>query len=136
MNNRVIRRAIYQKITGSAAITALLGNATSVFHEVAPPGSPHPYVIFALSAGSDRHLFGARAFRQQTWLIKAVARTDTHDVADNIDAAIDSLLFNASITLESGELLDVRRVSDVSYLEENDGNQIRHSGGLYRFTFN
>lgn len=139
MNNLAIRKAIFAKLAGTTAVTSLLGAPPSgmtanIYHEVAPQGTPSPFVVFSLSSGSDTYVFGNRAFRRQTWLIKAVGRADTHDTVETIDAAIDTLLLNGTLSIAGRDLMDVRRTSDVSYLETDDGEQIRHAGGLYRLT--
>jgi hypothetical protein len=123
---------LYQALAGSAPIYSKLATASSIFHEVAPEGAALPFLIFGKQSGVPTYTFGDTYFDSQLWMIKAVGRSETSNDLEAVQLAVDTLLTNQTIAIENGSLLDLRRQSDIDYLEEDDGDQYRHHGGLYR----
>lgn len=132
--NKEVRQALYAKITGAEAVTKLLASSKAVHHGVAPAQAPFPYVIVNQQAGRPEYVFGDTAWDQQVWLVKAVDRGSTSNTAEDIAAALNELLTEGSLSITGGTLFDLRRESDVDYIEA-DGDQLyRHHGALYRLT--
>lgn len=134
------RRAIYGKMAGDATLTGMLGTpapgySKSIYYQRAPASAGFPYVIFTKQAGTPRYAIGARAFDNEVWFIKAVDRSDTADVADNIASRLDALLTDGTISISGKTQLLLRRESDVDYPEDADGVIYRHSGSLFRLIY-
>lgn len=130
--NKEIRQALFAKITGEPAVTSLLSDPNAVFDDVADNEAEYPLVVISKSSGRDVQAFTKRAFRTQLWIVKAVVTDTTSDPADDIDAALNTLLDRASLTITNSLLLGLWRESDIGMLEEKNGEQYRHAGGLYR----
>lgn len=133
-----IRRALYGKLAGDSTLIALLGTpangySKSIYYQLAPQSAGFPYVLFQKQAGVPVEAFGAPdAFNRDVWLVKAVDRSASADVAESIQDRVKTLLNDASLTISGAELCDLRRVSDVEYPEQYDGVEYRHAGSLFR----
>lgn len=135
-----VRRAIYGKMSGDTTLTALLatpptGVTKSIYHQVAPEGADLPYVVFFKTAGTPVYAIGARAYDNEVWTIKGVAKTGSADVADGIASRLDALLTDGTISISGRTQLYLRRESDVEYGEVEDGVRYHHSGGLFRLAY-
>lgn len=130
VSTKAIRRGLYSALTGASSITDLVGQR--VFHQKAPKDTQLPFIVFFKQSGTPTYAFGATAFDTQSWVVKAVDRDESSDRAEDIAAAVDALLTNGSLTLQSGSLMDLRRQSDIDYLEDDEGVQYRHHGASYR----
>lgn len=134
-----VRSAIHSALSGSTAITSRLASSSSIYHALAPSGADYPYVIFHKQSGSPTYAFGAEAMRAEVWLVKCVDRHPANtqassSVAEDVQAAIDAALSLQNLSAPGVSVLDVRRVSDVDYLESQGDVQYRHHGGLFRVT--
>jgi hypothetical protein len=129
-----IREALYVKLTGSGAITSQLSSADAIYHGQAPTGAKYPYVIFHKQAGTKTHAFGSTAFKKEVWLVKAVDRNTTSNLAEAISEACDAVLDGGSLNVLGKALADLRHVGDVDYLENSGDQQFRHHGAQYRVT--
>lgn len=132
------RRALYGKLAGDSTLNALLGTpasgySKSIYFQQAPQGATHPFVIFAKQAGTPREAMGdPSALETDVWLAKGVDRSTSADVAESIQARIQTLLNDASLSISGATLLYLRRQSDVQYPETTDGVQYQHAGSLFR----
>ena len=128
-----IRRALYQKLTGTQAVSSKLATPTSVFHEEAPEGAAYPFVIIAQQAKSRTRAFAkATAFETEVWLVKAVDRNTTSDAVDQISEAAESVLANGTLTVTGGTVDDIYPTANVEYIEQEGDQSWRHAGVLYR----
>jgi hypothetical protein len=133
-----VRRAIYGKLAGDTTLTNLLGTpatgySKSIYHQQAPEGAHFPYVVFSKSSGVPTEAFGApSALETDVWLIKAIDRATSTDTAEAIQARIQALLNDASLSISGSTLLYLRRQSDVEYPEVRDGVMFAHAGALWR----
>jgi len=126
-----VRQGIYTKLTGTSAITSKLATTTSVYHGQAPPNAAYPYIIFSKSAGTKTRAMSANAFWREVWMVKAVDRNTTSNLAESISEAIDAALDLGTITVSGKTLADLHHIGDVDYLE-NSGDQVyRHHGANY-----
>lgn len=132
-----VRRALYGKMSGDTTLAAMLnqspptGVTKSIYFEVAPSGAEPPYVIYSKSAGTPRYAIGARAYDDEVWTIKGVAREDP-DAADGIASRLDVLLTDGTVSISGKTQLYLRRESDLNYAEDSDGRVYRHSGSDFR----
>jgi hypothetical protein len=124
-----VRQGIYQKLTTASSVTALVGSR--VYHAQAPADASYPFIVFQKQSRTKTRAFGANAFERETWLVKAIDRNSTSNLAESIAAAIDSTLDLGTITVSGKTLCDLHHVSDVEYLEEAGDQQFRHHGSLY-----
>ena len=127
-----VRDAIYAQLTGDATLTGLLATAASVYHEEAPAEAAFPLVIFQRQFGTRDWTFAGEPMRPEVWLVKAVDRSPSADVAEQIDARAQTLLNDAALSVTGSTLLYLRRQTDVSYAERDGHETYRHVGGTYR----
>ena len=135
------RRAIYGKLSGDSTLNNLLGTppagySKSIFHQEAPAGARHPFVIFQKQSGSPTETFGdPDALENDVWLVKAIDRSTSADIAEAIQARIRTLLNDAALSISGHTHLYLRRQSDVEYPETSDGVSYKHAGSLFRLVF-
>lgn len=133
-----VRRAIYGKLAGDTTLNNLLGTpptgyAKSIYHQQAPAGANHPFVVFQKQSGTPTEAFGdPSAMENDVWLVKAVDHATSTDTAEAAAARITVLLNDASLSISGNTLLYLRRQSDVEYAEVADGESYKHAGALYR----
>ena len=121
---------LYSKLTGDTALVALLSAGTPVFNMEAPPSTDMPYVVF-FSAGGGPDNITPSDLRSMVYGVKGIASTLT--AAANIDARIDTLLHNNSITVSGYTNIWLARETEVQLVEDApDGNPIYHYGAYYR----
>jgi hypothetical protein len=136
-----VRRALYGKLAGDTTLTNLLGTpapgySKAIYHDEAPGGADYPYVIFSKSAGTPTEAFQApSAFEDDIWLVKGIDRNSTADTAEAIQARIQALLNDATLTISGATHTYLRRQSDVQYPETVQGVRYKHAGALYRLVY-
>jgi hypothetical protein len=124
--------ALYARLTGASALTALLASPTSVYNETAPQeNSPLDYVVFALSAGGPTNRSPRRA-EVLVYLVQGLSVVGRKR-AGEIDDAIDAVLHDAPLTVSGYTNYWLMRETRVRYLETTPaGRSVYHAGGLYR----
>jgi hypothetical protein len=137
-----IRRAIYGKMSGDTTLNALLGvpatgYSKSIYYQVAPANAGYPFVVFQKQSGVPIYQFGTQPntsakFETDVWLIKAVDRNTSADAAETVQARLNTLLTDGTLSISGGTQMYLRRQSDVEYLEDEDGVRYQHAGSLYR----
>lgn len=93
------------------------------------------FVVVSLSTSFDEPMFGARAFEDVTYLVKAVLLDTGGTAARNAAARIDALLENQPLTIAGYSHMVTQRVERVRYTEvdpENPDARWQHQGGLYQ----
>jgi len=128
----LIRAALYQMLSTAPEITGQLSSADAIYHGQAPPKAIYPYLIFHKHSGTKVHAFGATAFKREVWLVKAVDRNTTSNLAEAISEACDAVLDGGSLTISGKTLADLRHVGDVDYMEDSGDQQFRHHGATWR----
>lgn len=126
-----VRRALYEKLTGTPAVTGLLSAPDQVWHQRAPVDALPPFVVFHRQSGTRDWTYRLHT-RPQLWLVKAVDRGGSASQAEAIDAAVEAALNDAALTVTGQSLLVLRRGSDVEFDEPDGGETFHHVGGLYR----
>jgi hypothetical protein len=135
VSDAAIRTALYSKINGASSVTSLLSSATAIYDSEAPAAAVYPFVSFSLSTGTPEYTFASRAFDNDLWLIKAMDRSTSGTVADNIAQALRALLTDATLTITGAVLMSVRPEQRVRTTEVVDGQKFFHAGNLYRLTY-
>lgn len=126
-----LNAALYSRLTGTAALTALLYSSTSVYPEMAPQNVHFPLVIFGLQGGGDENKSPHRS-KSLLYLIKAVTNGGIKAAA-TIDAQIDAALHFKPLTVVGWTNTWIARETDVQIVEDIPGGaQYFHRGALYR----
>lgn len=132
------RRALYGRLAGDTTLNNLLGTppagySKSIYYQQAPASARFPFVILNKQAGNPTEAFGApAAMDTDMWLIKAVDRSSSSDIAESISERIQALLNDATLSVSGTTLTYLRRQSDVDYMETDQGVEYRHAGSIYR----
>lgn len=130
-----VAQALYTKLTGATSVTGKLATATSIYHGQAPTGAAYPFIILSKASGVKTRAFrDPNAFNREVWLIKAVDRSTTSNLAEAIAEAVDALLDGGTITVSGKKVADLHHVSDVDYLEPSGDQTYRHHGANYALT--
>ena len=126
--------ALYSALTGGTALTALLAGTASIYDSLVPRGSSYPVVVFHLSGGGDANETPRRR-KELLYSVKAISELGAKE-AGNIDAQIDPLLHEASVSAIGWTNFSLKRESDFSYAETTpEGRNYWHVGGIYRLRF-
>jgi len=127
---KVVDAGLYSKLSADTALVALLSAGTPIFQEGnVPPGTSRPYVTFWGTGGPDN--ITPSDLRTFVYGVKGIA--DTLERAADIDARIDALLHNNSITVSGYTNIWLAREAEVRYPEAApNGNRIHHYGAYYR----
>lgn len=102
-----------------------------VFSDIAPPGEQLPVIVFQRQAGVDLPVFSGERVADFTYVVRAIAQTESTQSLEAVATAIDAVLEQASGS-EGGVTIGAVRESPFSLLEVSDGVQYRHLGGTYR----
>lgn len=92
------------------------------------------FVIISLVLALDTPMFGARAFEDATYLVKAVTLNNSGADVKTAAARIDALLDNQPLSVSGYSHMVTRRVERIRLTEVDDmDNSIRwqHRGGRY-----
>lgn len=141
-----VRRAIYGKLSGDTTLSNMLGPAApgytkGIYTDVAPPGSGFPFVVFFKQSGTPTYTMAGSAgkFESDIWTIKGVATNSTSlsgaDAAEAIQARIDTLLTDQTLTISGSSLMLLKRISDVEYSETPEDITFYHRGSLFRLMY-
>jgi hypothetical protein len=130
---------LYATLTADTALRNELGGAppaTRVFSDVAPQGTPSPWLVFSFVTADDTVGVnpGTRILVRGLWIVKGIARAESYlgalrTIADRIDAVLQAA---SGSTVSGVTVVLSHRVRPIRYAEVDDaGVQIRHLGGLY-----
>lgn len=128
-----IDTAIVTKLQTDATLAALMPDG--MYIDEAPDGK-RQFVIVSLVSEHDEPMFGARAFEDALYLVKAVELSTV--AVKNIKAAaarIDALLENGTLTITGYGLLTMRRDERVRLTEVDSVDpsiRWQHRGGRYQ----
>jgi hypothetical protein len=126
-----IDTAIYTRLNGTAALTALLSGTTAIYHILAPEGATLPYVTWSLQAGGDENLSRHRV-KQLLYFVRAYSGVSAAQ-AGSIDTQIDAALHLVTLTVSGWTDLWLAREQDLELAEvQPSGRQVFMQGGFYR----
>lgn len=122
---------LYQQLTGSAALTALVG--TRISDWPAPQGQASPYVVFQFQTGTPVSVTGGTIiFSDMLFFIRGVAQTRSYGgTLGQIAAAIRDALHLQSGSVAGGVVIGCTREEDRLFPDPDDPGW-RHYGALYR----
>lgn len=129
---------LYSLLKETTAVTSKLaapvaGFEIAIYEDQAPSGAAFPYIIFSHVIGTKvRAMQTPEAFKRETWLVKAVDRSTSSNLADEVASAIDAVLDGGTLTVSGKTVADLHHVGDVKYPEPRGDQQFRHSGARYR----
>jgi hypothetical protein len=142
VNPTGVRRALYGKLAGDGTLNGLLGapaegRAKAIYFDYAPDGATYPFVVLNKQAGTPTYANVTKpAYESQVWQIKAIDQQTTADRADAVAVRLDALLNDGTLSIAGGDqVMWLRRESDVSYSEIENGETFVHSGALYRLVY-
>jgi hypothetical protein len=128
----LIASAMYAKLTGGTALTALLASTTSVYRNQGPEGAARPFVVFSQYAGGPINI-NPSDLREVVYFVRAYAATAA--AAGSIDAAASTLLHNGTLSVSGYTCVNVAREMDFELVENpSDGEQSFMVGGTYRIS--
>lgn len=109
------------------------GGQMSVWRNLAPEGEPLPFILLVKQAGSRIYAKQSLLVRDLLYVVKAVDTGHDHSRAAAIDARVNALLTDGTLTLPSPlRHLATRRTADIDYEETDAGVTYQHLGGTYR----
>lgn len=114
-------------------VKSVLDKATGgIWNTHVPPNVDPPWVVFqAVNKNDDYPTFTVRG-ANGLYMVKAVSDSPYPKDATAIDALVDAVLQNASLSMSSFTLLWCRRESDIYLTEERGGSLWTQTGGLWR----
>lgn len=126
-----LNAAVYSKLSGGTALTALLATTSSVYYLQAPDGAALDYVVFSYQGGGDENWTSHRT-KNLMLFARGYSKTGPAQ-AGSIDAQIDALLHGTTLTVSGWTNFWTAREEDVSLVETDPaGKHIWMSGGMYR----
>lgn len=127
----VLDAALYTKLSGSTALTSLLGGTAEIYSVSASEQAVFPYVVFSVQGGGDDNL-DARRTKNLVYFIRAYSKV-TKAEAGTIDAVLDTVLHGQSISPSGWNNYWLAREEDLESVEYPPSNQPIHMvGGFYR----
>jgi hypothetical protein len=123
--------AVYSKLSGGTALTALLNGGTASIYNVEPPfEAAYDYVVFNLQTGTEPNDTQHR-IKDVTLQVRAYASNLAK--AGTIDAACDALLHNQGLSISGwSQVIMPHRMQDVELIEYDESDRpIYTRGGLY-----
>ena len=128
----VIATALYSKLTGGTALTALLNSGTAIYRTQAPEGAALPYIVFSLYAGGPLNITSSD-MRDIIYYIRGYGTTTGQ--AGSIDYQVSSLLHKGTIAVTGYTTYNLIREQDIELPEDQpNGQTIFGFGGLYRIS--
>lgn len=132
VSNKAIRQALYTKLN-VASVTSLLGSGSaSLVYANAPSSATFPLCVFSKQSDTSALRMGGNAMDNQLWLVKGIVRGTSPSVAEDIDAAVRSILDFGELTISGGSNLFLARTSGVAYQEVEGDQTYQHIGSMYR----
>ena len=131
-NPLTLDRWVSERLAADAPLQALV--AGRVYSDVAPLGTPSPWVVFSLQSSADVRGVGPATIMQRNLvLVRVTGVVTSYADLEPILQRVDAALHGSSGTVTSGTVLSVLRQESVRFTETADGQQYRHLGGLYEF---
>lgn len=124
--------AVYSQLSSGTALTTLLtsGTAGIYFKNVPKNNQDADFVIFDFPSDLDLNLSPGRE-KNELILVKGVSKNNPAK-AGTIDANIDALLHDQTLSVSGWVNIWTRRESGVSFHEDDAGDRFYHSGAYFR----
>lgn len=129
-----LNSGILSTLQGGTALTSLLSGGTAAINYMqAPDKSTFPYVLFSIQGGGDLNISPSR-MKDELYFVRGYSKTSPAN-AGTIDAQIDALLHNKTITVTGWTNYRTQRETDMENEEVNTaGEHIYMAGGVYRIS--
>lgn len=133
-----IRRSLYGVMAGDTTLNGLLGAPASgyvhaIYHAEIPQDASYPAVVFSKVSGVPVEAYAdPDAIDNDIWLIKAIDRNSTADIAESIAARVISLINDVTLSISGAVCVYLRRQSDVEFTELVEGITFFHVGSQFR----
>jgi len=125
----VLEEAIYDRLAGDSAITALV--STRIYRQAAPQDAVLPYLIYQLQGGGDENLTPTES-TNHVYQVRAVSQV-SNDEAGDIAQAVHDQLHKATITVTGWTNYWTAAISDIELVETDQSGVRRwHRGNMYR----
>lgn len=125
-----LNTGIYNALKAGTALTSLLGG-TAIYYIQAPDDTAYPYVVFSIQGGGDLNLSPSR-MKDTLYFVRGYSKVSPA-AAGSIDAQLDALLHNKTITVTGWSNYNTQRETDIENSEVDNANQtIYMAGGVYR----
>ena len=126
-----LNTAIYTKLTGGTALTALLSGGTAgIYYLQAKDQTSFPYVVWNLMAGAPNNDYPHDS-RDEIVFVRGYATTPA--LAGTIDAQISTLLHRGTLAVTGYTNWWLARENEISLIENApDGTKVFMSGAQYR----
>lgn len=122
---------LYETLSSDATLTALV--ADRMYDGIAPQAATFPYITFNWQGGADVSAVGGiRIMNNGLWQVKAVVNETSYATILPIADRVDQVLQRASGAVSDGIILACVREQPLALIENSNGVQYRHLGGLYR----
>ena len=125
-----LNSAIYTKLTGGTALTALLSSATAVYYAQAYDHAALPYVVWSYQGGGPTNDYPHDS-RDEYLFVRGYSTSPAH--AGTIDAAISNLLHRGTLSVTGYTNWWISRDADLSLVENApDGSKVWMAGATYK----
>jgi hypothetical protein len=114
--------------------TILLELVVGRVHDgLAPANEKYPFIVYQVQAPSlVRGVGTITIMADPLYVVKAIAQTNSYDILRPIVRRMDALLTGYTGVVLGGSIEGIVRTAPYSLIEEVEGRQIRHLGGIYR----
>src|SRR5512135_1132579 len=106
--------AVYSKLSGGTALTALLAGTTSIYNTDAPFNAAYDYVIFNVQGAGESN---DTAHRVKDVTLQVRGYSTSLSKAGSIDAQRDALLHGGSLSITGWRTLWQVRSQDIELVE-------------------
>ena len=129
---KFLNQALFSRLNGATALTALLAGTTSIYTQQAPESAVYPYVVYSVQGGGDTNDTQNR-LKNLVVFVRAYSKASNAQ-AGSIDAQIDTALHLVPFTGVTGYTnIWLAREGDLETVENPPtGGQVWMNGGLYR----
>lgn len=132
----IVDKFLYSVLGADAQLASVIG--AKIYTDMAPRQATFPFVVFQLyTPRQDTRAINSakiRVWSEIDYLIRGVDKTESYAslelIANRIDEVIDG---RTGVSVPGGVVETCLRRFPFRYQEIQDGVQIRHMGGVYRF---
>lgn len=122
-----VRQALMKRLSDDPSLSVLAPGG--VHYQVADPDAVRPYVIFQKMSGTPTDAFAGPSLDRDVWLVKGVGNAEQ---AEDINKRCHELLQRVKLSIIGLEHQELLKISDVDYLETEDGETFNHVGAEYK----
>jgi len=129
---KFLNQALFSRLNGATALTALLAGTTSIYTQQAPESATYPYVVYSVQGGGDENMTQNRTKNLMVF-VRGYSKASNAQ-AGSIDAQIDTALHLVPFTGVSGWTnIWLARETDLETVETTPtGGLVFMNGALYR----